>query len=795
MTYPTPTLPYFRGGQGGVRIIKMKKLYFAFLAAFFSLYAFPQDKTVTYYQDGASNPPDLVISLKHIKAEVSFKPEENLVIGTAEFIFTPRRYKIDSIVFYTPDFTVKKVSIDDKLTGFKLQGTNLIIYPRSSVFEKGKKSTLKILYDAKPTRGAIYFIGWRPEEEGRRKQIWAHRPHGWLPYMDARITMDIFVKFDKKFKVFSNGERMTVTDNNDNTRTWHYQMSRNHPFFSTSLVIGDYDYKPSRSAGGVPLEFWYYKGQEKKVQPTYQYTEAMMDFFVKETGVPYPYPVYRQAPVADYMYGAMECTTATVFGDFILIDPHAYWQRNYINTNAHEMAHQWYGDAIAHLVNKDVWLTESFGTYFAKMFERSVFGEDYFQNVKNEELNQALTASKTNNYPVGSSMGGVARIYQKGSLVLEMLSYIMGEKEFHDAIKLYTERYLFNYSQTSDFIRCVYDVTGKPYNWFFEEWVLRGGEPSYKAQYSVQDDTLGNRSTRFQVWQIQEINDLTGLFKMPIRFEVHYKDGTSASSTAWIENKYSEVSISNPNKKPVDFVLFDPGREVMKKVNFERSFDELSAQALKAANMIDRYDALFAVRSAPLAQKRDLLIKCYAKETFHLTKAEIIEQLAGDTSESAVALFRKGTNDPDANVRKAILVNVSPIPAALKPDFEKALNDFSYLNVELALQDLCQSFPDETEKYLETTKTQEGWRGKNIRMKWLEIAIKRGKNEFMKELVDYSGPKYEFETRINSLNLMKKLRYMDDITIANARAAGKHWNNKLSTAGKDYLVYFGYLLN
>jgi aminopeptidase N len=766
------------------------------------MYIFSQDKTITYYQDGASNPPDLVISLEHIRADVCFKPEENLVIGTAEFIFTARRNKIDSIVFYTPDFTVSDVSIDGKATGYKQRGTNLIIYPPSSIlhppssiFEKGKKSTIKIVYTAKPLKGAVYFIGWRPEEEGKRKAIWAHRPHGWLPYMDARIKMDFYITFDGKYKVFSNGERVEVKDNPDKTKTWHYKMGKDHPFFSTSLVIGDYDYKTSKSARGVPLEYWYYTGQVDKVLPTYQYTEAMMDFFEKELGFNYPYPLYRQAPVIDYMYGAMECTTATVFGDYILIDPHAFWQRNYINTNAHEMAHQWFGDCVGHLVNKDVWLTESFGTYYAKMFEQDAFGKDQYQNIMKDELDLALNASKTNNYPVGSSMGGVARIYQKGSLVLGMLRSVMGDQEFRDAVKLYLERYSFNYAETSDFLRCTYDVTGKPYGWFVEEWVLHGGEPNYKVTYSVQDDTLGNRSTRFQVWQIHETNEFVGLFKMPIVFEVHYKDGSSDRSTSWVENKYNEVVIPNPNKKPIDFTLFDPGRQVVKKVTFEKSFNEFSAQALNAGNMIDRYDALFALRLSPFDQKREILIKCYRHEKFHLTKTEIIEQLSKDNTPESTEIFREALNDPDANVRKSVLLNVNPVPLILINDFEKCLTDYSYLNIELALDNLCSSFPQNTDQYLELTKNMTGWRGMNIRMKWLQIAIGSGKQEYLQELIGFTGPKYEFETRMNSLNLLKKIRYADEITIENARSASQHWNNKLSAVGKDYLTYFGYLLN
>ena len=770
------------------------------LITFTFLTASGQEKTTTYINDPSGIPTDLIITLKHIRADVSFKPEENSVIAKTEFTFITNRYKTDSIVFNAPEFKVNSIQITGKdlilklgPSDWKLMGSNLVLYLPSSLLKFHNEYKVFIDYTAQPKAGAIYFIGWRPEEKGKRQEIWAHRPHGWLPYIDARITMDMYYTFSRKYKVFANGERIEVKDNPDSTRTWHYRMAKDHPYFSTSLVIGDYDYKTSKSAGGVPLEFWYYHGQEEKVQPTYQYTEAMMDFLEKETGTKYPYPLYREAPVIDYMYGAMETTTSTVFGDFILIDPHAYWQRNYINTNAHEMAHQWFGNCIAHLVNKDVWLTESFATYYGKIFERSIFGKDYYQNVMNDELKLALDASKSNNYPVGSSMGGNARIYQKGSLVLGMLRNVMGDREFHDAIRLYLERFSFKYAQTADLQRCVYDATGVPYNWFFEEWVLHGGEPEYKVSYTVLDDTTGKRATHITVNQGQETNNLVGLFRMPVKFEVHYKDLHSDTLVAWIENKTQEVVIPNPGKKSIDFVLFDPGREVVKKVTFVKTFEEWAAQAMRAPEMIDRYDALIALRSFPVAQKINILINCFAKETFQLTKSEIISQLSDDRTDPSINLFRIALNDTDASVRKAVLKNVVPIPTSLQPEFEKALNDYSYLNQDLALQNLCQSFPENTQKYLEMTKPFTGWRGMNIRMRWLEIAINSGKKEFLPELISYTGPQFEFETRVNAFMVLKRLRYIDDVVLANAKSASQHWNGKLKDAAKEYLAYFGKL--
>jgi aminopeptidase N len=112
------------------------------------------------------------------------------------------------------------------------------------------------------------------------------------------------------------------------------------------------------------------------------------------------------------------------------------------------------------------------------------------------------------------------------------------------------------------------------------------------------------------------------------------------------------------------------------------------------------------------------------------------------------------------------------------------------MNIELALEKLSRSFGSGTDHYLELTKDMEGWRGENIRIAWLEIAIRSGKHEFLKELISYTGPKYEFETRMNSLSALQRLGYIDPVTTENARNASRHWNNKLSAAALEYLNFF-----
>lgn len=746
-----------------------------------------QDKTVTFYADPAGTPSDLPVAIKHLTAHVKFQPVKNLVEGTAEYTFSPNRYPVDSIVFHAPDFNVTSVKINDLKVKYEQQGSNLVIHPGIGKLDAG--STIAIIYTATPLSGPIYFIGWQPEEAGKRKQIWAHRPHGWLPFMEGRITVDMYITFDSSYKVFSNGERLEIRSNPGGTKTWHYAMKKDHPFFSTSLVIGDYNFKQAKTSGGVPLEFWYYSDMPDRVGTTYMYTEKMFDFLEKELGAGYPYPVYREAPVIDYMYGAMETTTSTVFGDYLQITPRAWWQRNYVNVNAHELAHQWFGNCVAHFVNRDVWLTESFATYYAKVFEKSIYGEDYFQNIRNDEIRLVFEAAKKNDYPVGGSQGGVQRVYQKGSLVLEMLEYVMGESGFHDAIHKYFEKYAFGYAETNDFIRCVYESTGKPYNWFFDEWVLRGGEPEYLVKDSTINDSAGNRYTLFKVSQVQKVSELSGLFKMPFEFEVHYMDGTSDLRKTWIENQYTEVFVLNQQKKEIDFLLFDPNRKVLKKSTFVQPYERLVAQATKAPNMIDRYDAWVALKPEPVTRKEGLLISAFHNESFWLIRSEILQQLAGANTPESVEVFRQALRDKDANVRRAALLAVDPVPDLLRTSVEELLYDSSYLNVEYALEALCVSFPRNTDFYLDQTRDMEGWRGKNIRMMWLAVALSNGKMEYLPELISYCGPKYEFETRMNAFSLLKKLKYSNAETKSYGEIASKHWNNKLSGVAKEYVKF------
>ncbi len=771
---------------------KVPFLYIAIIFAFSSSLK-SQNEYQSYITDPAAQPRQQVVDVINLKGELNINGPENSVKGTATISFKPFAKTIDSLAINCSRLNVKKVVLGDKEIKFKWSGDEIIVFPEGE-YDKNKIYDIVIYYDANPKEG-LYFRGWQPYEKYKRKQIWAHGPGGWCPFVNVKhdiLTSEFIITFDKNYEVFSNGVCYSQNENSDGTKTWHYKIDKPHVVYLICLAIGDYGVKKFTSNRGLALEYLYYKDMPERFDVTYIHSKEMFDFIEDETGTKYPWSLYRNMPVGDYMYGGMETTTSTIYGDFMYIDPRAQWMRKYENVNVHELIHQWFGNYVSN-INKDIWLTESFATYYAKKFEQNIYGEDHYQIERFNELEKVYSAAKKNDYPIGSSKGGSDRWYPKGSLVLDMMRDVMGDKSFKTAIQKYLADNAYQVVATADLLRSIREASGQSMEWFFDEWIARGGEPHYKVDYEVITKD-GKNYTLVNVEQIHKINDLVGLFKMPVEIDVYYKNGKVNKTKRMIENKFTNLFIDNSDFGEVDFVVFDPNRKIVKYLTFDRSFEQLNAQVEKAVNMIDRFDALTELAKFPLDKKLDLFQKIYPIETSYFIKNEVIKQISAEKNYSAnsaaLDIIKKAINSGDELHVRAVCENIQVIPPALKNDYEKVLADSCYKNIELALDNLCGSFPENTNKYLTATSNLMGWRGNNIRIKWLELAIESGKEKHLKELIDYSSRNYEFETRMNSISALKRLNICNEEIAENIMHGILFWNFKLNQASTETLKYF-----
>jgi aminopeptidase N len=738
------------------------------------------EAAVCFHDDEYRYQPVKLIDIEHLTAKLSIDPYEKMVSGNASFLFRQTRSYVDSVVFFAPDFSINYVRIDRKDAAYRQNGDSLIISLPANT-RKGATHELSVDYVVRPTFD-LFFIGWDDTTGRRTKQIWAHRPYRWLPFADDRLTVDMFVTFDEKYMVFSNGVREKVVRNNDKTTTWHYKMYRNHPFFSTALVIGDYRVHEFMTKKGLPCELWYYPDRAGNVGPTYRHMAEMIAYCENEFGLPYPYEVYRQAPVADYLYGGMETTTSTVFGDFMHIDERAFWERNYVNVNIHELVHQWFGNYVSHLRPMDVWLTESLATYYAKLFEREVYGENHYQWERIREKQRVLAAGKKDRLPLAHSGSGVDRWYPKGSLVLDMLRDELGDKDFRRVMTHYLKKHAYQEAWTPDLMRAVQEVTGRSADHFFEQWVLRGGEPELEISQEISGNKL-----QLRIRQIQETDELRPLFRFPAVIEIHYDDGSISSLNAFISQAELTVDHQWEGSKKVAFVLFDPGERILKIMNFPRSAETLLAQASGAGNLIDRYEALTALRTTDISAKKEVFIDQFRREKFHLNKAEILSQLSGDSGSQCRELFTVALADADPLVRRAAINNLKTHHKPSNEQEIRMLSDTSYSNIVSALKKLTELFPEKTSDYLQLTAHERGFPGLNIRIEWLRIAINAGQHEYIPELVDYSGRSFDFLTRINAMNALLFLRYLDEVSASHIVEAANHWNFRLRPVAESVI--------
>lgn len=242
--------------------------------------------------------------------------------------------------------------------------------------------------------------------------------------------------------------------------------------YLVALAIGKYDKKVEVSKTGIPLEMYYYPEDSLKFEPTYRYTKQMFDFLETEIDVPYPWQNFKQVPVKDFLYSGMENTSTTIFSDEFVIDSIAFVDKNYVNVNAHELAHQWFGDLVTETSGTHHWLQEGFATYYALLAEREVFGIDYyyyklFEYAQELKMQDEAGASTALLNPKSSS----TTFYKKGAWALCLLKEQVGNKSFKKAVKKYLKNHQFKNVETADFIKEVEKASGKDLTEFVQTWL------------------------------------------------------------------------------------------------------------------------------------------------------------------------------------------------------------------------------------------------------------------------------------------------------------------------------------
>jgi len=427
------------------------------------------------------------VDFLHGEVFVKSIPQEKKIEGTVIYKFTVLR-DIDSVFLDAKNMDFFSVLLNGKKAEHFNNGKTISV---NKAFKKGKDYKLKLTYSCTPKQTA-YFLGWDDNILGN-EQFWTqgqgkYTSH-WLPSFDdmnEKVEFDLKINAPNDLSVIANGRLINGGEWKNDSFTWFFDMQKPMSSYLVAFVIGKYGKQELKSASGIPIENYYYPQDSTKVEPTYRYTKEIFDFLESEIGVPYPWQNYKQIPVRDFLYAGMENTTMTIFSDQYIIDSTAFVDKNYVNVNAHEMAHQWFGNLVTEKDGNHHWLHEGFATYYAYLAEQHLFGDDHFywklyksleelQNVIDRGEGQSLLD------PEASSL----TFYEKGAWALFMLRNEIGDSAFKKGIKSYLDKHAFKNVTVDYFLTEMELASGKNLSDFRAAWLVNTKLPFEKAKSSL----------------------------------------------------------------------------------------------------------------------------------------------------------------------------------------------------------------------------------------------------------------------------------------------------------------------
>lgn len=436
------------------------------------------------------------VHVTQLHAKVIPNAQDKTISGEVTFQLTLKQLP-DTLFIDAIQMKVANVTANGKPVAFTNTGKKIGFYQG---FKKGK-NTLRFSYEAQPKQ-TLYFIG-----EGEALQIWTqgqgkYTSH-WLPSFDnvnEKLIFHISVGVDPNQTALSNGLLQGKT-NESGKVFWHYQMQQPMSSYLVMLAIGDFVKQEAKTTSGTPLEYYLDRPDASLFETTYKHTVALFDFMEKEIGIPYPWKLYRQVPVRDFLYSGMENTSSTIFAQDFVVDDIGYNDKTYTNVNAHELAHQWFGNLVTAQSGTHHWLQEGFATYYALLAERHLFGDDYFYLELYEMAERLQRAAKTDTIPLLNEKASSLTFYQKGAWAVHVLREQMGKDAFQKAVKNFLKKYAYAAATTDQFLAEVQKVSKVDTQKFKREWLETPGFRIQEALGYLKKNGVVARYLELIEWQ------------------------------------------------------------------------------------------------------------------------------------------------------------------------------------------------------------------------------------------------------------------------------------------------------
>ena len=647
----------------------------------------------TLFDDNAPHRRQRTYDVIHYKLILGFDEGKKQVTGTTQITLSPLASALDTVILDAVGLDVAAISSSRGAVAGRTQSDSELVIILERPITPLDTITLSIDYSCRPEQG-LYFIQPDSSDPNNRRQIWTQGEESenrhWFPcydFPDDKATSEIIATVRERFTLLSNGRLVAEThDATNGTRTFHWAQSKPHSSYLIMLAAGEYTVL--REFGGdIPLLYYVYPERAQEAPLVFSNTARMMEFFQNEIGFPYPWEKFAQIFIDEFMWGGMENTSAVTLNELYMYDARARIDFSPDGVVAHELAHQWWGDVVTCKDWSHLWLNEGFANYYEAAFRRYHLGED-------EHLHEAYTSSQSvrnaeeslGRKAVVSKESYGVNLYQKGSWVLRMLKDVIGEEQFQKAILHYITKHQFTSVSTEDFARSVEESTGEHLDWFFDQWVYKGGHPRLSV-ISTWDESA--KLLRISVEQKQTLDSLTGLFRFPLTIECTTSRGPNLTRV-WVEQQEDGFVI--PLDERPSMVIVNKGLNVLMTLTYPKTRSEYRYQLHNAKDVPDRLDALKALEGSDDDFETFQMVKWSAfNDRFWAVRANATRELGAMNREGIKRVLFEICQDNDSRVRNAAVTALGRLKAPSVAAFldSVARHDSSYVVVTTCLRSLA----------------------------------------------------------------------------------------------------------
>jgi len=602
--------------------------------------------------------PSRYVDLLHLKLDVTPDFQKRTVVGTATLDLVPIAKPLRELRLDAVDLHISAVRGSAAIADFTVTRESLTI-TFAKPLAVGQRCSLEVDYSAQPREG-LYFrtseMGYPAKDTHLFTQGEPQKGRHWFPthdYPNERCTTEIICHVPADMTVLSNG-RLVGEQVVGQRKAVHWRQEKPHVCYLITLVAG-YFSKLEDLDREVPLAFYTQPTVAKYAQNLFQDTAAIMDFFNQEIGVPFPWNKYFQVTVHDFQFGGMENTSMTTLAHRKIFTSATENIRSGRKLDAHEMAHQWFGDYVTCKDWSQLWLNESFATYYSHLYEGHKYGRDaLLYDLYRDATHKVLPQHRDRRPIVYNRYKDPIeqfdfRAYPKGSWVLHMLRSQLGESLFRKIIRTYLERHALTSVTTSDLVKVVEELSGRSYDRFFDQWIYHARHPSLKVQYKWLAE---KKLARVTVEQTQKIDEEVLLFEFPTLLRFHVGEKT-VDHKIEITQKRQDFYVRLDAQPTI--VRFDPEYTLLADVEFKKADKLLVTQLKNKADMIGR---LFAVRALAKRETQESLAavgESLREDPFFGVRVEAAQALAKVNRDETLEELQQSVKAKDARVRLAVI--------------------------------------------------------------------------------------------------------------------------------------------